>query len=154
MLMPLDVLLSIGIIGLVIAVLIPHYETAARKAELSRIFSTFGNEKPERMIEMALTGEGYYPGQPAPDLGGSMLPESMPQFFGGRAVRKAAGSTLRFEGQAGAPYLTFAPTVVAEGPIGTVMWLCGNRKPPAGWTQPANTGTDLQPAMIPYICRN
>lgn len=100
---------------------------------------------------MALTGEGYLPDSSAPKPDG----KSMPAMGGVQIQEKIIGNTIRYEGKLGNPfYLTYAPSVIAEGPIGTVLWLCGNKKPPTGWTQPAHTGTDLPPEAIPFDCRN
>jgi len=152
--MSLEMLVSAGAIALVIGVLAAHAGVPVRQAELTRVFAMFGNDKSERMINMALTGEGYYPGSPLPP--GLALPpgDELPQFYGTKMTERSDGNTLRFEGEQGKHYLTFAPSVVAAGPIGSVMWLCGNQKAPAGWTQPANTGTDLPPAVLPHTCLN
>ncbi len=145
----LELLAGMGVIALVIGVLAARAEVPVRQAEFSRLLSMFGNDKPERMIDMALTGEGYYPDS-------ALLPtgRALPEFYGTRMAEKIEGNTIRYQGANGRHYVTFTPSVIAEGPIGSVMWLCGNQKAPAGWTQPANTGTDLPPAVLPPVCRN
>jgi len=51
-------------------------------------------------------------------------------------------------------YLTFNPSMFAHGGSGNMLWLCGKRKPPAGWSAPLErAGTDLPPALIFFVCR-
>lgn len=151
-LMILEVTLSFGIIAIVITCIIPNFEIAVKKAQLSQLFYLFGAAKVDRMINMALTGEGYLPDSSAPKIG----KKSMPKIAGVEVQEKAIGNTTRYEGSVGGEpfHLTYAPSVIAEGPIGTVLWLCGNNRPPSGWTQPTGTGTDLPPEALPFVCRD
>lgn len=152
-LMILEVTLSLLIISIVIACLIPGYEIAIKKAQLSQLFSFFGAVKVDRMVDMALTGEGYFPESATPKISGKTM--AMPKIAGVEVRERAIGNSVRYEGGLGEPfYLTFAPSVSAEGPIGTVLWLCGNKRPPIGWTQPTSTGTDLPSESIPFVCRD
>lgn len=147
----IEMVFSIGIMAIAIASFAMNYETLKKKAQLTELFSLFAGEKSDRMINMALTGEGYLPDSSAPKLGR----KTMPAMDGVQIQEKNIGNTIRYEGKLENPfYLTYAPSVIAEGPIGTVLWLCGNNKPPIGWTQPAHTGTDLPPEAIPFDCRN
>lgn len=51
-------------------------------------------------------------------------------------------------------FLTFNPVMFAQGGAGNVLWLCGKRKPPAGWSTPLErAGTDLPPALTFFVCR-
>lgn len=145
----MEMTLSIGIIAIVIACLIPGYGIAVKKAKLSELFSLFTTVKVDRTVNMALTGDGYFPDLSAPKISVKPISSKM-------ELREITiGNATRYEGSLGEPFnLTFAPSVIAEGPIGTVLWLCGNRKPPAGWTQPTHTGTDLPPEAIPFVCRD
>lgn len=150
-LLTMEFVFSFGVICGVIVLLLPAYRIAMQKAELSRIMSVAGNEIPEHMLHMALTGETVIPDiQPASDRD-VWLPS-----VGGRPVTKRiADGAIRYEGQGGYPfYLAFTPSVIAEGPIGSVIWLCGNSRAPLGWTQPAQPGTDLPPELIPSVCRD
>ena len=152
-LMGLELLFSIGIIGSVIAVIMPSYEVAMNKARLSGFTTHMGAEIHDRMINMALTGEGYFAGSSAP-LADKKQSEPL---VDGLVVKEIIiGNSIRHEGSLGGQsfYLTYGPSVIAEGPIGSVMWLCGNKKPLAGWTRPAQTGTDLPPEIVPFDCRN
>lgn len=150
-LLTIEMTLSLGIIAIAIASLATNYETLKKKAQLTQLFSLFADTKSDRMIHMALTGEGYLPDSSATKPGGKLIT----RIDGVEVQEKVVGNTTRYEGKLGKPfYLTYAPSVIAEGPIGTVLWLCGDKKPPTGWTQPAHTGTDLPPEVIPFDCRN
>lgn len=152
----IEMIISLGIIAIAIASFAVNYETLKKKAQLTQLFSFFADTKSDKMIKMALTGEGYFSDSSAQKPDGKLMP-TMDRFQmdGVQIQEKAVGNTIRYEGKLGNPfYLTYAPSVIAEGPIGTVLWLCGNNKPPTGWTQPAHTGTDLPPEAIPFDCRN
>jgi hypothetical protein len=144
-----EMTLSIGIIAIVIACILPNYGIAVKKVMLSELFSFFFDVKVDRMVNMAVTGDGYFPDSSAPKISDKSISSKM------EIREKAIGNNTRYEGSLGEPfYLTFAPSVIAEGPIGTVLWLCGNKKPPAGWTQPIHAGTDLPPEVLPFVCRD
>jgi Tfp pilus assembly major pilin PilA len=146
-----ELAISLLIIAIVIAIIIPNYEIDIKKAEISKVFNAFGSDKVEMMINMALTGEGFL----ADSSASKFSRKEVAIIDGGEVHEKLVGNTLSFEAKTGEPfYITFSPSVVAEGPIGSVLWLCGNQKAPAGWTQPSHTGTDLQPALIPSDCRD
>src|ERR1035437_1930794 len=137
-LMMMEFFFSFGIIAIVIASLIPSSGVAIQKAQLTHMFSIFSSERTERMIDMALTGEGYFPDSSLPKL---YIKNTMPLVAAVALQASMAGNTIRLEGVLENPFhFTFAPSVIAEGPIGTVLWLCGNKNPPVGWTQPSHTG--------------
>lgn len=145
----MEMALSVGIIAIVIACLLPAYGIAVKKAKLSEVFSLFPTVKIDMTVNMALTGDGYFPDSSAPKISVKSISSKM------ELREKTIGNATRYEGSLGEPFfLTFAPSVIAEGPIGTVLWLCGNKKPPAGWTKPIHTGTDLPPEVIPFVCRD
>lgn len=151
MLIMIELTFALGIMAVAMASFAMNYETLKKKTQLTELFSLFSGDKSERMIQMALTGEGYLPDSSAPKLDR----KTMSAMDGVQIQEKITGNTIRYEGKLGDPfYLTLAPSVIAEGPIGTVLWLCGNNKPPIGWTQPAHTGTDLPPEVIPFDCRH
>jgi Tfp pilus assembly protein PilE len=147
----IELTISLVIIAVVIAIMIPNYEIQIQKAEISKILNAFGSEKVDMMVNMALTGEGYLADSPASNFSS----KQHVSIGGGEVHEKLVGNSLRFEARTSEPfYLTFAPSVIAEGPIGSVLWLCGKQKSPAGWTQPGHIGTDLQAALIPSNCRD
>jgi hypothetical protein len=152
-LMILEVTLCLGIISIAIACIMPNLDIATKKAQISQLFYLFVDAKVDRMVNMALSGEGYFPESSPPKI--SEKTKSMPMIDGVDVHEVAIGNVVRYEGRLGEPfYLTFAPSVITEGPIGTVLWLCGNKKPPLGWTQPTSTGTDLPSEAIPFVCRD
>ena len=51
--------------------------------------------------------------------------------------------------------LAFAPSIIRDEPAGSVLWLCGQQHPPAGWSGPANgPGSDLSATELPFVCRH
>lgn len=148
----MEMVFSIGIIFAVIGTLLPGYRISTEKAHLSKIMSLVGNEIPERMISMALTGEVLV--SDATPLPASWY-DSEPKVGEAAVKKRVTGGGIRYEGRMGEPFfLTFTPSVAAEGPIGSVMWLCGDNAAPPGWTQPPQPGTDLPPELIPFVCRD
>ena len=145
----IEFILSVGIIATTSAILIPNINIAITKAVLSKLMGTVDPVKVDWMINMALTGDDTIPDsiikkeQYLPSIGKEPL------------QMKFAGNVIRFEGTMDKPfYLTFYPSMIAEGPPGSIMLMCGNKKPPTGWTKPANTGTDLPPEVLPTSCRD
>ena len=50
--------------------------------------------------------------------------------------------------------LPFTPSVVAEGPAGNILWLCGERQPPAGWKRlTPSSPTDMPDGLSFSVCR-
>ncbi len=150
-LLVMELLVSIGIIFAAIVVLLPAYRIATQKAKLAQITSAAGSEITDHMIRMALTGETT----------ATEAPQATERYPAGLKIgdaivkKRIVDGAIRYEGQLDKPFfLAFAPSVIAEGPIGNVIWLCGNQKAPPGWTQPARPGTDLPPELIPSVCRD
>lgn len=151
----LEVVFSIGIIFAVMAALLPGYQVCLERAEISKLLSSFGNESRMRMVGMAMTGEMTATDAQVQMDSGKPFAPSPPQIGGNPVTEHTVNGGIRYEGKLNKSFfLTFAPSVSTAEPAANVLWLCGNQKAPPGWTQPAQPGTDLPPALIPFVCRD
>jgi hypothetical protein len=73
-----------------------------------------------------------------------------------RFEHKDAGVVIhRAPSQGGVPFrLSMNPVLVHDGLDAHVLWLCGSRRAPAGWSGPAQAVVDgLSPQQLPAVCR-
>lgn len=49
---------------------------------------------------------------------------------------------------------TITPSIVSEGAIGSMLWLCGQKRPPPGWVQPAQGSSNLPVEYQFSVCRD
>lgn len=146
-LLPLDVSLSLGIICLLVAVSAAQMGGNLDKGRLAGFFETASNARINAIEELAVRGEFAEPN--------SSL-ASMPASSDGFAYRYVGGridtsGTLR----RGQPEfrLSLVPTTMTSGDGWTVIWSCGERRAPAGWTKLEPSFADNLEGALPYVCR-
>lgn len=150
----------------VVALTSTSYQIALVKAQLVEVFSFFPSRRLDLQEQFALTGEGFPTLQAAATHPAGKTPErgeekGVGHENHGRVLHSVtqteysliARGTL---GEAATPFfLTYTPAVIASGIPGSMMWLCGNRKPVAGWVRlPGPTGTDIPAKYLHSVCRD
>lgn len=160
----LEVLSGLCLLAILMVVALTGYRSAIAKARLSEVITGFASDRVALQEQMALTeegltlqgtaarfsdttpaGEGKVPGK---EHHSRELEYAVTQLENSLVAR----GTL---GEARIPFfISYSPAVIANGTPGSMMWLCGNRKPPAGWARlPGPAGTDLPAEYLPSVCR-
>jgi hypothetical protein len=146
--LPLDVGLSLGIICLLLIVSAAQLKAGQDKAQLSAAFSIASDARVNVIEEFAVRGEFIEPKLPL----GPMSPgggDFAYRYVGGRID---ASGVL---GRGGPEFrLSLTPTTMASGDGWTVIWSCGHRSAPPGWTRQEPSFADNLQASLPYICRD
>ncbi|MBV8208509.1 MAG: hypothetical protein JO133_00440 [Burkholderiaceae bacterium] len=147
-LLPLDVSLSLAIICLLTMISAAQIGGNLDKGRLAGFFDTASGARIGAMEGFAVTGEFVEP---------SSSLASMPASSDGFAYRYVGGridtsGTLR----PGRPEfrLSLVPTTMTSGDGWTVIWSCGERRAPAGWTKLEPSFADNLEGILPYVCRN
>jgi type II secretory pathway pseudopilin PulG len=149
-----EALAGISLLVILIGVGLNSFESAIAKARLSEILLFLSTERLALQEQLALTGEGL-----PPHLG---EPRSAEKKAGEKQLEYSVTqieSSLIAEGTMGDArtpfFLAYTPAVIAKGVPGSMMWLCGNRQPPAGWARlPGPGGTDLPAKYLYSVCRD
>lgn len=146
--LPLDASLALGIVAVSLAVLLTQVPALLDKARLAEALVQLGTARVDAMEHIALHGELQAP--PA-----DPLPIDTP----GRYRYRRSGTSLVAAGvpRAGEPgfELAFHPALDAAGQGWSVIWLCGQRPAPAGWTSAAPPlGAQLGTERLPFVCRH
>lgn len=146
--LPLDVLITVLVVGSFLATIGPHVRTAFDKARMSQVLPVL---QPARIIageQLALTGEFH-----AADAA-ALLDKDVPQ---GASVQVRADTllvtgTLRRGGETYA--WSWRPALADAAPTGHVLWLCATRPAPPGWTAGGEAIADhLTPPELFAPCR-
>jgi Tfp pilus assembly protein PilE len=162
-----EVIFGICLLAVLCGLAVTGYKSAIAKARLSQVFTDFAAQRLAIQEQWALTGEGFPSyqselSQPAGATSGRGETRKLdiryagPEFeYSVTRIENAliARGTL---GESKTPFfLSYTPAVIASGVPGSMMWFCGNRKPPAGWTLlPGPTGTDLPSKYLFSVCRD
>lgn len=148
-----EALAGISLLVILIGVGLNSFESAIAKARLSEILMFLSTERLALQEQFALTGEGLPPRQTEPRLAGKMAGEKHLEY----SVTQIESSLIAegAMGDAKIPFfLAYTPALIANGVPGSMMWLCGNRQPPAGWARlPGPVGTDLPAKYLYSVCR-
>lgn len=164
----MDLFVGAGLLTILYAVALNSYESAVAKARLTEVITSLSSDRLALQEQLALTGEGYptlraeatHPADKASSWGeGKVLGEkhhsrgleySVIQIENSLIARGVLGEDAK------TPFfLTYTPAVISNGVPGSMMWLCGNRKPPSGWARlPGPTGTDLPAKYLYSVCRD
>ena len=154
--MTIEALSGLGLLALLMCVALSGYESAIVKVRLSELFFSFTTDRLAIQEQWALTGQGASGTTAAKDAG-----EAVPtgQKHSGEldyVVTRSDSSLVAKGSVANTPFfLTYTPAVIASGVPGSMMWLCGNRKAPAGWIRlPGTAGTDLPAESNLSVCRD
>ncbi len=146
--LPLDASLALGIVAVALAVLLAHVPALLDKARLAEVLVQLGTARVDAMEHIALRGE----------LRASPAAQSPIDTVGGHRYRRS-GTGLVAAGvlRAGEPgfELAFHPALDEAGQGWSVIWLCGQRRAPAGWTSAAPPlGAPLDTERLPFVCRH
>lgn len=150
-LLPIDIALSACIVSVAVGLCAAQAPLVVGKARLVEPLFNLGTLRVVDVERFALDGALAAPsGQPVPvaDSGST---------FGFAYQRD--GSSLLASGGIGpqrAPFrLGLRPAVDDAGAGWSLLWLCGRREPPAGWTAVSPPLVEgLSPEQLPSICSN
>lgn len=150
-----EFLLVLIVLGVVIGFLIREIPAATDKAGFTEVLMASRKGQIEMMERLAISGSAMAAASAATMSAG---PPAKPE---GRFAlsRLDQDGLYRLTGtrpNRGTPFsLSFAPSVIQDEPAGSVLWLCGRQRPPAGWSGPANgPGSDLSAEELPFVCRH
>lgn len=158
----IEVIFGLSLLAVLNREALIEYESVIKKAQLSSVFYALSSDRLALQEQLALTGEGF----PSSQSGASTVSATGE---GKRVGKKYHDKGLEYSVtrvenslvvngnlETGRPfYLSYTPAVIASGVPGSMMWLCGNRKPPTGWTRlPGPTGTDLPAKYLFSVCRD
>lgn len=153
----MEVIFGLSLLAVLCGVAVIEYESAVAKARLSEVFSFLGVERLALQEQWALTGEG------SPSLQAGTTRPADTTSGRGEGSRRLKYSVTQVESSLIVKgtldekpfFLSYTPAVIASGVPGSMMWLCGNRKPPTGWVRlPGPTGTDLPAKYLFSVCRD
>jgi len=147
--LPLDSTLSIGIMAIVTVLIVGDIHVSASKARMTEVFYQLSTSRAAAMERIAVEGMLTAPSNhlsPVQTGASSKFSYQMD------------GTSLFAEGRLRAneqPFrLALHPAVEEAGVGWAVLWLCGNRKPPPGWsTSAAQMTANLTPEQLPSICK-
>jgi hypothetical protein len=146
----IDTLLSATIVAVVVAACFQLLAAWAVKARLTAVFIELTTQRLDIDEAYAIAGEFGVPGgtQPVRTQGSALISFDV--------VPRGAG--LLAEGKVGhdeqAFAISFLPAVSADGEA-RLLWLCGQRRAPAGWRAASAPATLVLPHGASYsICRD
>jgi hypothetical protein len=148
-LLPLDVSLSLAILGVCAAMSLTQTPILQQKARMAEIWSNALAVRDAAIEDLSVTGEFTAP---------STLTDSTAEARGEFSYRYAGGrvdasGTLR----GGGPVfqLSLVPAIRAVDGGWSVIWVCGRRKAPPGWILAALPVVEnLKAEELPYVCRD
>ena len=154
----LEFLIVLMVLGIVLGLLVREIPTATDKARFTEVLLGSRKGQIELMERLALTGSTATAN---PDAASAALAPAPRQKTTGPLALSAQVQSDSYVVTGKLPNreqrfsLAFSPSVIQDEAAGSVLWLCGHQRPPAGWTGPANgPGSDLRPEELPFVCRH
>jgi hypothetical protein len=146
----LDGMVSVGIVGLVVALCFQEIAALAVKARLAAAFLAMTAERRDSLELVAFTGDLPRPG-PAHSLETPSTPLTSFELVTDGASMLAQGSV----GPDAQPFaISFTPALSDDG-AASVRWLCGRRRAPVGWHAASAPAVLVLPHGASFsICRD
>jgi len=147
-LLPLDVSLAISIICLYVVLSASETQVRQDKARIAGALLNASTARIAAMEQFALTGE-FAVSTSSPVLPAQKNGDFSYQYVGSRID---ASGTLRVG--KGEFRLSLTPAI-RDSEVGwTVIWSCGERKAPDGWTRAGPSLAENLQDALPYMCRD
>ncbi len=147
-LLPLEVGFSVAIIGVCAAICASRTAILQEKARMTEVLTNASNARVSAMEQFSVQGQ-----LATPESGIASTAEADREFsYRYSGSRLDASGALR---KGGLEFrLSMTPAVKAEDGW-SVIWLCGQRKAPAGWATAAPALSEsLTAEELPYVCRD
>ena len=124
--------------------------TLVAKARFSEVFALLSNERIDATVDIALHGYA----RTAFEISTSYSAHDKNGFrYEREDTSLSATKTIQNSPQMN--QLTFAPALLSESSSFTVLWLCGSKRPPAGWgASLPSTPHNTQGAHLFSVCRD
>ena len=156
----LEFVLVVGIIGILLSLAMADGQVFMNKARMLEAASLMLTERTDAVVEMASGGRF-----PNPEQVEWAEPKPKGRYFSsqrwedGELVFSPSNQLLRRLGEPGRAALdagdsmtiAFRPAVAPRS--GAVVWLCGDREPPAGFEASAARHSSMPAVYLPYPCR-
>jgi hypothetical protein len=146
----LDGIVSVGIVGLVVALCFQEIAALAVKARLAGVFFAMTAERRDSHELVAITG-----GLPAPGTARTLQTLSTPMTSFELAANGAGLLAHGSVGEDAQPFaISFTPALSDDGEA-SVRWLCGRHRVPAGWHAASAPAVLVLPHGASFsICRD
>lgn len=145
----LDLLVTALIITAALVVLLPNVRPAMFKAKFVEVLHAMATERATLIERHAYSGAWTE----TDEIGNQEAAASAPQR--GYQVDTADGSVVAAGTLSARRFAAgMRPAVADPATQWSVLWLCGARQPPAGWTVPQGVARlDLPEELVPSVCR-
>ena len=146
------------IIIICIALITPQFMLIVEKTKLLNVLSLFNAQKPDMVVDFALTGEGFYQ-TPSSQTSSGYHPlkpsRSDDRKYSYELINGIFYITAGESPEVDDFFLSISPTVTEHEPPWNIIWRCGKRPAPSGWITPEGAkGTDLAEKLLLSMCRN